>query len=246
MGREPRIGGEVRRSSLNWHQIAPQMPVLRYAYISARMDKNKNKRNNFKLMAYLRYVRGLKFHIVLSLITFLLSGVLGYFYAMMHPEDVSILIGIISEAFSPIMEMSTPQIALYIFFHNTLLCLVAVLLGVALGIIPILFAASNGALLGVLAAVVRDKFGWTAFVVGVLPHGVFEIPAMILSIAVGIKFGQETLNAALRRNGKKKLRVEIINGLKFFAGVVMPLLAAAAIIEAFITFPLTFPYTFKY
>jgi len=196
-------------------------------------------------MTLFGYVRGLKFHIALSLIIFSLSGALGCFYATMRPENASTLIEIVSETFGPIMEMSTPQIALYIFFHNTLLCSAAALLGVALGIVPILFAASNGALLGMLAAVVEDKFGWTPLVIGILPHGVFEIPAMILSIAMGIKFGQETLNAALRRNVKKKLRVEIMSGLKFFAGVVVPLLAAAAVIEAFVTFPLMLPYTLK-
>ncbi len=204
-------------------------------------DKSKN--DNRVLMINIRgYLRGIKFHIALSALTFLLSGVFGYFYTMTYPENASTLIDIISEAFRPIMEMSSPQIALYIFFHNTLLSLVAMLLGVALGIVPILFAASNGALLGILAAVVRERLGWAAFVIGVLPHGVLEVPAMILSIAVGIKFGHETLNAALGRNDKKKLKIELLEGLRFFAAVVVPLLAVAAAIEAFITFPLTLPY----
>ena len=196
-------------------------------------------------MTLFGYVRGLKFHIALSLIIFSLSGTLGYFYATMRPENASTLIEIISETFGPIMEMSTPQIALYIFFHNTLLCSAAALLGVALGVVPMLFAASNGALLGMLAAVVEDKFGWTPLVVGILPHGVFEIPAMILSVAVGMKLGQETLNAALRRGDGRRLAAEIANGLRFLAGVVVPLLVAAAAVEAFVTFPLTSP-TLKY
>ena len=60
--------------------------------------------------------------------------------------------------------------------------------GVLLGIFPLMSVIANGYLLGfVVAASVRSQgilILWRLF-----PHGIFEIPALFLSLGLGLKMG---------------------------------------------------------
>jgi len=66
----------------------------------------------------------------------------------------------------------------------------------------------------------------------ILPHGIFEIPAFIISGALGILLAQsliaEWYNGADTAEDAKRFT-------RFFALYVMPLVAVAAFVEAFIT-----------
>ena len=61
-----------------------------------------------------------------------------------------------------------------------------------LGAIPFLFLpmfslASNAIIIGLIGAVYQTNgIGWFAFLVGVLPHGLIEIPALVLAVSLGV------------------------------------------------------------
>ena len=61
-----------------------------------------------------------------------------------------------------------------------------------------------------------------------LPHGIFEIPALILSLGLGLKLGFFIFT----KNKKKYLKDNLINSLRVFVYIILPLLIIAAIIEA--------------
>ena len=60
-----------------------------------------------------------------------------------------------------------------------------------------------------------------------LPHGIFELPAIILSIGIGLKLGVEIW----KKDSWNVLKRNIIESLRFFIFIIMPLLVIAAIIE---------------
>ena len=57
------------------------------------------------------------------------------------------------------------------------------------------------------------------------PHGIFELPAVIFSIGIGIKIGVDLL--IVKKKKKEKLKTNYIEGLRFFLFVVIPLLLLA-------------------
>jgi uncharacterized membrane protein SpoIIM required for sporulation len=114
--------------------------------------------------------------------------------------------------------------------HNTTVTFVAFALGLTLGIGTAWFMFYNGILLGALGAVFYDAGATRAFATGILPHGVLEIPAMLIGGAAGFVLAQAIWQAKpwprseeLARQGKQAL-------LMLFGAV--PLLIAAGILEA--------------
>ena len=69
---------------------------------------------------------------------------------------------------------------------------------------------------------------------GILPHGVFEIPALIMAQAAALSFGTMAVIALFVKEKRPLLVPNLKQNLKYL-GVAMLLMVPAAIIEAFIT-----------
>ncbi len=70
---------------------------------------------------------------------------------------------------------------------------------------------------------------------GVLPHGIFEIPALIISCAAVLQIGLTLVTPQTNRTLGEVLLEGIADWIKVFFAVVAPLLAIAAIIETYVT-----------
>lgn len=73
------------------------------------------------------------------------------------------------------------------------------------------------------------------FAAGLLPHGIFEIPALILASAVVLRMGAVIVTPQVGKSMGEIVLEQLADWLKVFLGLVVPLLAVAAIIEAYIT-----------
>lgn len=134
-------------------------------------------------------------------------------------------------------SFQTPEMnASALLWNNITACVVAI----ALGLIPFLFltlfvlfwnAVIIGALIGVWTA---SGMSAGALAAGLLPHGIFEIPAMILSFALGFTLCRKISARICRRRNARPL-LAIRNTLMLFALVVLPLLAVAAALECWVT-----------
>lgn len=117
----------------------------------------------------------------------------------------------------------------FIFFNNLKATFFSIIFGVSFGILPFFIAVSNGYLIGFVSREVAMIEGisalWRLF-----PHGIFELPAVIFSIGIGIKIGADLLSS--QKNKKEKLKINYIEGLRVFLFVVIPLLLLAGIIES--------------
>lgn len=119
----------------------------------------------------------------------------------------------------------------FIFLNNLKASFMAMVLGIFLGVFPIVICVVNGYLLGFVAreAVMMDGIltMWR-----VLPHGIFELPAIIFSIGMGLRFGMSVIGGRWSV-GKDKGSVGYVfrEGLRFFVFIVFPLLIVAGIIE---------------
>ena len=119
----------------------------------------------------------------------------------------------------------------YIFFNNLRASFFAIVLGIMLAIPTIFFIITNGYLLGFVSRYAAS--GESLFVLWkLLPHGIFEIPAVMVSLGVGIKIGTDVL----RKDRAKLLPEDFNSALKLFLLVIIPLLLVAAIIEGVLVF----------
>jgi stage II sporulation protein M len=122
---------------------------------------------------------------------------------------------------------------LIIFINNAIKALGLIFLGILLGLPPILFIGLNGFILGGLGSALEAVNGWRYAVASFMPHGVIEIPVILLATALGLTVGMESARWLARK--ESRVRLQLSNGLKVYVRWVLPGLAVAAIIEAFVT-----------
>jgi stage II sporulation protein M len=128
--------------------------------------------------------------------------------------------------------LGTIELIGFIFLNNLTASFMAFVLGIGLGVLPMITCVINGYLLGFVAreAVTVDGIFvmWRIF-----PHGVFELPAIIFSIGMGLRLGTSWLGVRSWGLGDKNKGMGYVfrEGLRFFVFVVVPLLVVAGIIE---------------
>lgn len=116
----------------------------------------------------------------------------------------------------------------------------AALLTVAYGFIPFIFLPAislgmNSILLGLFAAYyLNNGMSMLYYFAAIVPHGIFEIPALVIAIALGL-FLCGRINDFVRHNTKGVMLPAMKNILRVFLLRVVPLLLVASLIEAYIT-----------
>ena len=105
--------------------------------------------------------------------------------------------------------------------------MISILLGAVLGIVPILAAIMNGLLVGITISSVTKTNG-AIVLLALLPHGIFELPAMFISWGLGIWNGIWYFQKGTSHYTFSKLRNM---SLRIYFNVLLPLFLIAAVIE---------------
>lgn len=180
----------------------------------------------------LAYFRSISSFIGLSVFIFGLTAVMGYWAAAVDPGLASQWTKGL-EALRWILDQPPLTIMIIIFLKNLLASAMALLLGLGLGLIPLLVVTSNGFLLGVVAYSAIQKSGPLFLAAGILPHGIIELSAVLVSIGFGFRLGY--LLALTLAKEKVDLSGETRMAVRFLWRYITPLLFVAAAIETFIT-----------
>ncbi|WP_236629438.1 stage II sporulation protein M [Methanonatronarchaeum thermophilum] len=120
---------------------------------------------------------------------------------------------------------------LYLMFHNWTVAIGIAFSGIVFGLPTIGALLLNGGIVGIVGALI-DDLGF--FLVGILPHGVVEIPAIAIAAAMGLKIGISFKNYIGNNIEIEELGNQIETMMIALVGL-FPLFAVAGIIEAFIT-----------
>lgn len=159
------------------------------------------------------------------------------FLDMASPESV--------QKFSERFEQSTTMISLgenfsapYIFSHNVravgLILLAGLVSFSVLGMLVYLVNLSTvGAVLGVFQLLGYSPL--TLTLNGLLPHGIFEVPALILASAAMLRIGVVLVTPQMGRSFGEVVLELLADWTKIAVGLVLPLLLVAAVIETYIT-----------
>lgn len=170
----------------------------------------------------------MRYYLLLAALMFVASTTAGYGYSALNPEFSATLTSELSSRFGILVELPPPLLMLRIFIQNSALSFFAMILGIIFAIVPILFIIYNGFIIGAVIYTVSQEHGVMLILINILPHGVIEIPMILLSAAIGIRLGQETIKKLLSKGNVKK---ELTKGLEIYAFWILPLLFIAAAIE---------------
>ena len=102
--------------------------------------------------------------------------------------------------------------------------------------LPFIYLLSNSMILGIAAALyLHSGLSPTLFLAGLLPHGIFELPAMILSLACGFYLCFELCRRICRRPNLPEFSEVLGNIVRVMLLIVVPCTILAALIECYIT-----------
>ena len=186
-----------------------------------------------KISELKKYAQSLKSYIIFSFLIFVFGILGGYFFAQNFPQQTEEIMKQLQSFFLSAKEDSSFDLFIFILENNITNLLAILILGIFAGLIPLLAVFANGMLLGVIACVISEKLSWSFLIAGILPHGIFEIPALVLSAAIGIHIGVVAVKKLFRQ--ETKFINEFAEGLQFFIMVLIPIIFIAALIETYVT-----------
>jgi uncharacterized membrane protein SpoIIM required for sporulation/ABC-type transport system involved in multi-copper enzyme maturation permease subunit len=126
----------------------------------------------------------------------------------------------------------------FLFMNNTRAVLTILVAGlVSFSVLGMVLYLINIGLIGGLFGTLQllGISPWPLFIAGVLPHGVFEIPALMLGSAAVLYIGVALVTPQTGKSLGEVVIELLADWTKVFVGIVVPLLAVAAVIEAYIT-----------
>jgi stage II sporulation protein M len=170
---------------------------------------------------------------IFAMAAFLITAIAGAAIVNGSPETGRQFIQIVrDEILGKVDAHDPPSLAVFIFVNNLQACILLFLGGATFGLLTLFIIAANGIIIGGIMEVVREERGLSFVAAAILPHGIFEIPSFIISASIGFILGA-ALHAELRGGGDSAETAG--SHARTFLLVVVPLVAIAAFIEAFIT-----------
>lgn len=176
-------------------------------------------------------------YVFVTTVAFLAIAVMAYIAGRIFPDIPAYILDWFNESVenSGIVREDGSFSAVALFFNN----LQAMALSVLYGFIPFLFLPAlslgvNSIILGMLAAHYSNNgISLLVYLAGILPHGIFELPALFLSLGAGLCLCKN-INVYIRKNEKGIMKPLLLNILRVLC-LLIPLLLAAAVVETYVT-----------
>jgi len=157
---------------------------------------------------FAKYIFSLWKFILAAVLIFVFAAFYGYFFAQNSPLETELVLEKLQEVLGPIVEMPPLSQFLFVVLNNGITVFLAIVLGIIFGFFPFLVLFSNGTILGIIAFFSKTELSWSTFFVGTLPHGIIEIPVVILACAIGFKLGK-TFSDRVFKNRAPQQRGEV-------------------------------------
>ncbi len=131
------------------------------------------------------------------------------------------------------------QLSASLILLNNLRATLVVFVGglVSFSVLGVIAYLANVGLVGVVLGVFK-LIGYSPgqlFAAGILPHGLFEIPALMLTSAAVLRMGAVLVTPQTGKSMGEVVLEVVADCAKIFIGLVIPLLIVAAFVEAYIT-----------
>ena len=201
-------------------------------------------------------IRQLRQPLMIIVMLAIVSSIASYFwvinyvpkYVSLTPERVGNIRTFVASNLMDMDNLSNHIPAPLLFYHNARTTVAFLVLGlVSFATLGLTLFLGNMALIGgVLGAASLVGYSpWLTLIAGVLPHGIFELTAVFLATAAMLRVGAQLVTPQTDKSLGEIFLVSMADWFRVFIGIVIPLLAIAAIIEVYVTpffIRLAFPY----
>jgi stage II sporulation protein M len=177
--------------------------------------------DNYKLSW--KYIKESKNFIYFTFLTFFAISIIGFLYPVFFREQI---ISLINNLIKQTENLSSFELIKFIFFNNLQSSFLGMTLGLFFGIFPLLVLVVNGYILGFVASASVSANGFSSLW-RLFPHGIFELPAVFISLGLGLKLG----TFLFYKQKIKHFKDYFWSSLRVFLFIILPLLIVAAIIE---------------
>jgi stage II sporulation protein M len=168
------------------------------------------------------YIKESKNFIYFSIILFAFFTIFGFLIS----DKLTFLDGLLKELILRTENLNMSEMIFFILQNNMQSALFSIILGIGIAIFPLISIAMNGTIMGYVLARTSEIAGFTSWW-RILPHGIFELPAIFISFGLGIKLGF----AIFTKNSGLEIKERFYQSMNAFLMVILPLLIIAAIIE---------------
>ncbi len=181
-----------------------------------------------------KHLSAIRPYVIFSVIFFSVSSLVGIIFATKDPATVAKIIEEFAKMADEAGEPGTAELFTYLLSRNIFASFLAMVFGAIMGLFPLLSLFMNGAMLGIVAFLFSSSISsMLIFFAGILPHGIFELPAFFFAVATGLWLGAAAFRWLFY--DEKWIKDKFIQGINFFFLAIVPLLILAAFIESFIT-----------
>jgi stage II sporulation protein M len=170
-------------------------------------------------------------YLIIAAILFFSSILLGFF----TPIEIDLAsFTVLGDVADDLESFSSPGVFIYILFNNLIAIAIAFFLAPFFCLFPLFSLFINGFVIGVVGALVVEQESILFLIAGFLPHGILEIPALLIALAASLRFGFNTLRGLLRKSWRSTINPGFLENAKLL-GIAAALLIPAALIETYIT-----------
>lgn len=198
-----------------------------FAYFGAFGYFILNEKNNYKKSW--KFLKETKYYILFTLIVFVIFAIVGYFIEIGFMTEIikNTVAGLIEKT----KDLNFIEMFWFIFLNNSSVAFTSIVLGFFFGFMPFLTTIFNSYVIGFIMKNAVDTSGLSV-ALKLMPHGIFEIPAIIISISLGIRFGMFIFSKYPGKTFKDYWK----NSIRILVFILIPLLLIAAIIETGLIF----------
>lgn len=180
------------------------------------------------------YFKRNKSLIIISLVILVLSSIFGVLVSEYIKQTIMTVLHEMVNNFP--RNQGMVEEAIYLFLNNMRVDLMVILFGFFFSVISIAITVSNGIIIGFTSTLVSPL----AFIVGIFPHGIFELSASVIALTCAFiitKFEIRIIKGLIDKRVKEEFHDNIfmIKDIILSIIIVFVLLVLAAIIEAGIT-----------
>lgn len=170
-----------------------------------------------------KYIKSCKNQIYWIISLFFAFAIIGFFFPL--PERaMTLILEYIQQIIEKTKDMSDLQLISFIFFNNLQASFMGITFGIVLGITPIFLAVVNGYVLGFVASLTVNQEGILSLL-NLLPHGIFELSAVFISLGLGLKLGIPFIYRYFKYYYKRDNFLALMLGILFlFPAIILTLI----------------------
>ena len=172
----------------------------------------------------------LRYELLRSTAAFAVVTVVGFLFGQLYPQLRDAWLGrytVGGAVLSPLDLLSSGLVS----------CGLAILVGLIPFVqLPAMSLGANGILLGaVFSQYIGQGGGIAAYLAATLPHAIFQLPALLVSFALGLRLCALVTASVRQRKADPRLRPTLNAVSEVYFLLLFPLLSAAALAEVFVS-----------